>query len=309
MDTKDYFACHYEGYNIKLDYDPINRERTDGADNVLGIYTEEQPLMWELFKGEIQDTVSSLKGDIDFLDIGTGSGFWAIIFAKHIRVRGKIIAIDKSERAVEKANDNLKTNEVDIDLRLERYSINTVPYKSTKAICLTPPYHIYPLEVENHIPQHARGGAYGFDAFKEQLSIAKYHLIEGGKIFFNHMCLGNVEPEYVNFIMEIFDNKPSVKYINIFKPMSTYDFLNKVYEEQYKDFILEISKKYPRIFYTVGSICNDKKNIVYSQKLGISVLSERTWDNRIFLHKEIAKHYYLELGRDEILQKRNYASS
>lgn len=284
----DYLADRFKGFDIELLVDPIRRKRTDDDDNVIGIFYEEQPLMWKLFKDEIAHTIRAAKGTVDFLDVGTGSGFWAITVAKNIG--GRVIAIDKSQRAINIAVENISLNHVCVELRKEIYSRISAPYRQVKAISLTAPYHIYPRAAEENIPQHARGGPNGFEEFKNQIAIANHHLAPEGKIFFNQMCLGDIAPEFVNFIPDLIEGNPSIHYINLLPPIKTHEFLLGVYDNSEIKFIESISAKYPNIFYTDGVIYRDGAGQISSEVLDQRILEGRRWHDRISLHKEIAAH-------------------
>ncbi len=280
-----------EGYvrykNIILRVDTIGRF---SMENVMGIFYEEQPLMWELFNERIRKII--LKGEneeIDFLDVGTGSGFWAIMVAKYIG--GNIVAIDKIARAVEIAEQNIRTNNVKVELRHEKYNENTVPPKSTKVIYMNPPYHIYPPEIENCVPYHARGGSYGFEEFINQLTIARNHLSINGSIFFHHMCLGNDKgPESLKFIPECLGNNISIYILNVLPPISSLYFLEQVYKGKFHSFIHEVTTKYPKLYFTDGIIKWSYKNKIKVENLDNSYLKGKTWEDRINLHFEIYKH-------------------
>lgn len=289
-ETEPYYADSYVGHGIRVQFDPIDRTRTDLDDNVMGIYHEEQVLDWELFREEIGRAVQSKPGTVDFLDVGTGSGFWAIIVSRHFG--GKIIAIDRSVRAVETAWRNALLNDVTgLEIRNEAYCRASAPAGAVKAIYLNPPYHIYPKQLEPSIPLHARGGPYGFEEFKSQLLIAKDQLAKGGKIFFHHMCLGTDKPEFERFIPEIVDGA-SILYYNVFHPIQTTDFLSAVYGTRFNDFTAQISKRFPKLFFCDGSISIDEKSEFSSKRVAEPLLKGRTWDCRVVLHREIAKHAF-----------------
>lgn len=282
----EYLSDHFADYGIKLIYDPANRK---GADNVMGIFFEEQPLMWELFRDEIKKTTRFSQGVIDFLDVGTGSGFWAIVVAKNIG--GIVHALDISKRAILTAKKNAKINDVTINFKNEAYSYSSASPESVKAIYLNPPYHIYPLEIEGFIPLHARGGPLGFEELTNQLRISNKLLSKDGKIFFHHMCLGKDEPEFVRLIQEVIEEGPEIQYVNIFPPMSTRDFLEEVYEGKFKNFIHATSHKYPRIFFCDGVITKGGSKVISSKLLDRRLVKGKTWSDRILLHKFILTLY------------------
>lgn len=289
MTREQYFSDSYAGHGIRLRVDPVDRIRSDDDDNVLGIFEEEQPLMWELFQDELAATIKSVQGQVDFLDVGAGSGFWAIIVAKHFG--GNILGIDKALRAITFARQNALLNGVEVNFRHEKYNFSTVSQKSVKAVYLNPPYHIYPESLACKVPQHARGGGNGFEEFEKQLGIAAGHLAPGGKIFFHHMCLGDTHPFFLSFASEAVGGKPSIEYVNIFPPISTRDFLERVYTtREFSSFIDIVSVKFPRLFFTDGVISMDGKASVMEKNLAPQLAKGRTWEDRVQLHRAIAEH-------------------
>jgi 16S rRNA G966 N2-methylase RsmD len=273
---------------IVLEVDPISRTRCDEDDNAMAIFFEEQPFMWYTLRDKIGHTISNTVGNVDFLDVGTGSGVWGILIAKHFSKN--VIALDISKRAVNFARNNAMKNHVSFDIRNEEYSNSTIGQRQAKVIGLFPPYHLYPKEVEETIPLHARGGVDGQDEFKNQLSIARQHVAENGIIIFNMMCLGaNRSPEYLTYIPELITNKPSIYYTNVFPPMSSDGFLEEVYGNNFQSFQDSITVLYPELFYTIGYIQNDGLGKVQEFRSNVNLIG-RTWRDRIELHKQIANH-------------------
>ncbi len=285
------FDDEAEFAGIHLKVDPIDRKRSDQSDNVMAIFHEEQPFTWEFSMPYIAQALQESNGSIDFLDIGCGSGVFSILVSKHFP-GSKVIALDKSPRAIEQAQDNAKRNGVSFDVKHELYSPESFPKNSAKVIGLYPPYHLYPEEIADKIPQHARGGSNGQDEFKNQLQIADHHLAENGIIFFNQMCLGDAtEPEFTKYIPEYIHNKPSVLYTNVFPPMATDQFLQGVYGEKHPDYVRQTTEENPKVYYNVGVIRRDGKGEIKEVPHSID-LRGRTWDDRIKLHYEIAQHEY-----------------
>ncbi len=213
---------------------------------------------------------------------------WSILVAKNIKANN-IIAIDKSKRAVEWANKNAQLNEVSFAIQNEFYNMSSAPYKSCKVIGIYAPYHLYPKEVEFKIPQHARGGVDGQQIFREQLVVADYHLGDGGIVVFNQMCLGKGgKPAFAEYISHLL-KEVSLEYTNIFPPMKTREFLEKIYEGKYTEYIDQVSEEFPELYYCDGIITKDGKGGITEVKHDID-LKDRSWDDRIKLHHEIAKH-------------------
>lgn len=274
--------------NIVIKVDPINRQRTEDSDNVMAMFYEEQPFMWEFVKDEIDRTIKTVDATVDFLDVGTGSGVWSILVAKNTGAKN-IIAIDKSPRAVQEAQKNADFNGVKFHVQAEFYNMNSAAYRSCKVIGLYPPYHLYPKEIEMKIPQHARGGVNGQQVFREQLCVSNYHLANGGIIVFNQMCLGkNGKPKFVEYIPQLVEGV-SLKYTNIFEPMSTVDFLKGVYGNEFLDYQKELSDEYPELYYCDAFVVRDGKGKIEVVEHNID-LKGRTWNDRIELHKQIGLH-------------------
>ena len=274
--------------NVILRVDPIDRKRKENSDNVMAMFYEEQPMMWEFVKNEIEKSIKKTEGEINFLDVGTGSGVWSILVAKNLKAKN-ILAIDKSPRAIKWARKNAKLNKVNFKINHEFYNISTAPYQSCKAIGIYAPYHLYPKEVEFKIPQHARGGVDGQQIFREQLVVANYHLAKDGIVVFNQICLGrNGHPEFVNYIPQLMESV-SLEYTNIFTPMKTKDFLKAIYGNSNASYVNETSKKFPELYYCDGIIRRDGLGIIQEVKHSIDPRG-RSWKDRIKLHAEIAKH-------------------
>ena len=273
---------------IDLEVDPISRTRCDEDDNAMAIFFEEQPFMWYTLRDKIGHTITNTIGSVDFLDVGTGSGVWGILIAKHFSEN--VIALDISKRAVNFTRSNARKNNVSFEIRNEKYSNSTIGQRQAKVIGLCPPYHLYPKKIERAIPLHARGGIDGQEEFKNQLSIAGQHVAENGIIVFNMMCLGaNGSPEYLAYIPELVTGKPSIYYTNVFPSMLSHDFLQGVYGKHYQSFQDSITVLYPELFYTVGYIQNDGMGNVQEFKSDVNLMG-RTWQDRIELHKQIANH-------------------
>lgn len=287
------FQKEIEFANIFLAVDPINRPRSEDNDNAMAIFYEEQPLMWKMFAEKISSTIKTANGSIDFLDIGTGSGVWSILIAKHIPEAKNILAIDKSRRAIKMAEKNAIENKVKFKLKNEFYNISTAPYQSCKVIGIYAPYHLYPPDIELNIPQHARGGIDGQQVFKEQLISANYHLARDGIIIFNQMCLGRKNfPEFTHYIKHLIPGS-SLEFLNIFPAISTKIFLKNVYGNSSADYVKKISSEYPQLFYCNGIIKKNGNNSITELPMKYS-LQGRTWEDRIAIHKELVK-----LSREE----------
>ncbi len=279
----------YRGLGITIRHDPLTRKERD---NVMGVFPEEQVLTWRLLGDDIVKATEIAEGSIDFLDVGTGSGFWAILMSSQLESRGKtgkVLGIDKVNRAVQFSERNRIENEVLLDLKLEEYSIESAPANSVRVIFMNPPYHIYPTAIEHLIPHHARGGGWGYDEFINWLSIANYHLSENGSIFFHHMSLGDEEPEFMRFIPKFIGGNPSIKYYEIFPSIDSFSFLKEVYREKCASFIYEVAEEFPRLHYTSGVIVRDGLGRTDKKEVPVEYLHGKSWQDRILLHRSIAE--------------------
>ncbi len=280
-DFVNMFTNSVEFENVFLFVDGFNNKRD--ITNTLPILYEEQPVTWLLLKDQF------LNVDVPnpiAIDVGTGSGIWAALIKMNFS-KFEVVAIDKNRKAIEKAKDNFSLNQLDIATKLTYYNIDDFLVSSIDIIILTPPYHLYPKELEKYIPLFARGGNDGQTEFKNQVQIAAKHLKRNGKILFNMMCLGNNEPIYCKYLPNYFSDPICINYFNIFPKIKTNIFLEQVYGNQYKTFQNQLSQKFKYLFYTCGVI---KYNEVYETKeLNHNIVINRDWNDRIILHREINK--------------------
>lgn len=276
----------YKFQDIEIFYDPINRT-TSRLKNVMGIFDEEQPCAWQTYYKDIEESQRTASGEIDFLEIGCGNGFWSILFKKNFG--GNVLAIDKNPRATKLTRLNAKHNNTELEIRCEAYNLATAKYHNVKTFFLNPPFHIYPPEIESIIPLYARGGFDGQQEFKNQLLLANYHLAENGIIVFIMMCLGNDNgPNYINYIHKLMDDNISLYFSNIFNPIPTFEFLSQLYNNDYKEFINNISQKYPKLYYTNGILVRNGKGSIGKVTREFRI-HNKSWIDRINLHKRINK--------------------
>jgi SAM-dependent methyltransferase len=278
----------FTGLGITIRHDPPTRQE---CDNVMGIFYEEQVVTWNLLGDEMVQAIVNGNSSIDFLDVGTGSGFWSILVAKHLNrahKTGRILGLDKVSRAVQFALRNVEENDVAVDVRQEAYNIGSATSNGVGVIFMNPPYHIYPTAMEDLIPHHARGGGWGYEEFINWLSIANYHLADGGSIFFHHMSLGDDEPEFLRFIPKFIDGNPSIKYYEILPSTDSFTFLKNVYREKCGSFIYEVSNEFPRLHYASGVIVRDGLGKREQKDVLSELLQGSSWEDRVHLHGRIA---------------------
>lgn len=278
------YTERFEFEGIKLLSDPINK-RVNENGNVMGIFYEEQPVTWLKNKQMISKVYTTVSGEVDFLDVGSGSGFFSILAKKHFG--GKVVAIDINERAVKFTRENAKLNNVNFEVRLERYCRGSAPERGVKVIFLNPPFHIYPQSIEGKLPLFSSGGPDGQRAFKEQLSIANTHVCEGGMIVFVMECPGrDNKPEFVRYIHDYLDYDFSLLYSNIFSPIEIIEYLKEIYGQRYGKFVYSLVESYSHVFFTCGYIIRNGKGSIKKISLGIDKMG-RTWIDRIKLHRAV----------------------
>tara|TARA_Y100000310_G_scaffold86643_1_gene83505 strand:+ start:1549 stop:2487 length:939 start_codon:yes stop_codon:yes gene_type:complete len=287
----------YEG--IKLSVDPLSRKRTDLDDNTFDIFLEEQPCLWEWSKNLVEETIARAEGSIDFLDVGTGSGIFALLADRYTSAEN-IIGIEKVKNVCEKAKKNGDINKANVDFRHEKYHVSSVPQKSCKVIFMNPPYHIYPPEIEDNLPQHARGGFDGQGVFREQIVAANYHLAEGGILVYHKMSVAKESVGYGHVSSANPEDRQFAKAVmkdcclrssDILRETSTHNFLTGVYQGKHDEFISRFSEQYPYIHFENVVLLRKKEKpfLKIPPRIYIPGL---TWTDRILLHREIAKHAY-----------------
>ena len=280
----DIYSDRIEFDGIELMSDPLNK-RVNHNRNVMGIFYEEQPVTWLKNKQTIRNVYDTVSGKVDFFDVGSGSGFFSILAKKHFG--GKVLAIDINERAVKFTRENAKLNDVNFEVRLERYCRDSAPERGVKVIFLNPPCHIYPQSIEEKLPLFSSGGPYGQRAFKEQLSIANSHVCEGGMIVFVMECPGrDNKPEFVRYIHDYLDYDFSLFFSNIFTPTKIIEYLEKIYGQRYNNFVNSMAQVYSQVYFTCGYIIRDGKGRIEESPLGIDLLGHN-WKDRIQLHQAI----------------------
>lgn len=303
--SEDVLTQTFEGLGVILRHDSLSRQRPSN-DNVLPILHEEHVVTWRLLRDQLMATLleQEQRSMVDFLDVGTGSGIWAILVAKELQRRAtdlrgrRIIAVDKVERMTKACSENLQLNWVRpglVEVLHEPYSLGTAPRRGVRAIFMNPPYHIYPPlpEVERHVALHARGGSLGWDEFRSWLRIANEHLADAGHVYFHHMCLGDQSgPEWQNFIPELIEGVKVISAFDILEPLSTEEFLGRVYAKDHAPFVSEVSATYPLLYFTSGALVREigyrGRPSVLRKPIVSDLLAGRTWTDRIELHRKIA---------------------
>jgi SAM-dependent methyltransferase len=279
--------ARFNGLGLSIWHDL--ESRTSG-DNVMPIYDEEQVVTWNVLGRGMLRHIRSASGAVDFLDVGTGSGFWAIKVAKSLRTsRPVVIAIDEVQRAIDTARTNATENGVKIDLRHESYNSDSVHWQTVRAIFMNAPYHIYPPECGDSVPAYARGGPLGFEEFRTWLSIADDHISRDGAIFFHQMCLGSAAgPEFMSFAPALITGDPSIRYHDLLPPIKTSLFLKAVYGSRYRSFVRETSELFPMLHYTAGAVVRDGRGRREHLVAKADLMAGKTWRDRVAFHRRMA---------------------
>jgi 16S rRNA G966 N2-methylase RsmD len=200
MDWKPCFADPTRGVaffdGITIEADPITDPRRN---RVLPILEEEQVFVCR----QMSDTLE--PGSL-VLDVGTGSGVYAIWAAKH---GCRVVAIDMSERAIKVARENVKTNAQSHDISLSEVEDSLSPEElhqiepgdvclsettfdenfasnfvsAFDLVILSPPYN--PTADNIYPARHASAGINGQRDFEAQVELVPEVLKEGGR------CIGN----------------------------------------------------------------------------------------------------------------------
>ena len=171
---------------VFIEADPITNPRWD---RVLPVLEEEQVFMCR----QMQPLLKNMGGGL-VLDVGTGSGVFAIWAAKH---GYRVLAIDINARALRNAEQNARANRIticdnlealqngSICFALERFDKRWVEKKEElfDIVFLSPPYN---PTCPGVLPaQHASAGEDGQECFQKQIELVPGVLKKGG------FCVGN----------------------------------------------------------------------------------------------------------------------
>lgn len=159
-------------------------------DRVLPIFREEQIFVSRMMRPNLQ------RG-WRVLDVGTGSGVYAIEAAK----KGcRVVAIDNNPRACRFARSNTRLNFVDVaesaaEVREGEIAVLEVEFNGDfdmgefDAIILSPSYTPVPTGLEYIVAPHAAAGPDGLGNFLKQIALVPRSLKEGGLCFGNQLTV------------------------------------------------------------------------------------------------------------------------
>ena len=286
------YSTHANFFGVEIHTDPINRKgRTEEDDTLMCMMHEEQPMIWHCCLPYIKKAIAKSNGEIGFLDVGTGSGVFAVLMAKHFP-KISVVAIDKNPRAAKRAMENARLNGVSFTVKEEFYSPKTVAAHSCRTIGIYPPYHLYPEGYEMLVPQHARGGSDGQREFKNQLSKVGKHLAQDGIVFFNQNCVGTESgPLFLDYYQELVGGQPSMIYTEVFPRICTREFLEMIYRgishPEIDQYIDRMATEFPWNYLVHGVIRQDGLGKVETFTHDYD-LCGMTWYDRAQIHREIA---------------------
>ena len=270
-----------QAFGVSLKTDPANAVIKSEHGKIAYYMLNEQPLTWTLLapfvlEGLVLAKTNSRDG-VGFLDIGTGSGVYAVFAAKMFEFFGledSIVGIDVNPRALEFAKRNLEKNDLveRVELISEWFENTTFPAGSVKTVGIWPPYHPCDAQYQQFIPRHAWGGEDMQEVWRSQIQGCYPALADNGVLIFNQQSPGGSDWRGAQAIAELDHLAPgaSVIFMDLFGPYSITKFLDAIYpNNDQADYRLRMEKKYTTINYLVGAIVKDGlgRKIKFSHKL------------------------------------------
>jgi methylase of polypeptide subunit release factors len=178
-----------------IETDSINDPR---ADRVLPILVEEQILMSRLMRLRLRQLLRGRRSDLRVLDVGTGSGVFAIVAAQE---GCTVVAIDSSARACQFARANigrqakigLAEDETQLGpgkilVRHERFEdLVARGAGEFDVVVLSPPYNPTFPGLAGRVATHASAGELGQDVYEAQIRLVPRVLAQDGVCIGNHM--------------------------------------------------------------------------------------------------------------------------
>lgn len=302
---------------IRINADRITDPRWD---RVLPILEEEQVFMCRVMAA----TLNSRPG-ARVLDIGTGSGVFAIYAA---RLGCRVIAIDISCRAMRFARHNASINKIPIvdhepqpgDIQFIKCSYEDLKGggqdNAYDVVILSPPYN--PTCPIFFPALHAEAGELGQRCFEEQLPHASRLLKQYGVCIGNQMLVVDQSGrfEVMPLLQENFPGG-EFQYLRILPEDNppVEDFLRKQYATYLKESLTPLSlvnaveayirkcslnRKFALVYYELSRVRqapvagSDDAVIFTEKKAEDASRPNKTWRDRIELHRHIIEHTSLE---------------
>lgn len=297
---------------LRIDADLISDPRWD---RVLPVFEEAQVFMCR----QMNDLLEGLPRNSLMLDVGTGSGVFAIWAAR----RGhRVLGLDINPRALRMAHQNALINGVEvydsidalkeggICLMLREFNKSfATDHKFTNrfdCVFLNPPYNLTCPGVKPAL--HAASSEDGQRCFREQISIVPDVVTTQGWCIGIQLTFKNKGG--INALQEIkgsFGENCRIQYSHILNHeyFATKEFLQSQYESYLQEdrstgpnradvqsYIDRVSRNNPQlafIYYEVQKTLDDQAG-TRPKKLRRVFLPKRGWDDRIKLHKEIVNH-------------------
>jgi len=310
---------------IFIEADSITNPRRD---RVLPILKEEQILVCRLLTPLFEGRKNQRRSLV--LDIGTGSGVFAIAAAKS---GCHVVAIDLSRRACECAKRNATLNGIKLaaslsELRRSECGAIWVTEASFDRkfdlgckfdiIILAPPYNPTHTDLGDRVAMHANAGSIGMTAFNEQIRFVRKHLKIGGWCCGNQMTpLTAAAPQNLDcatIIRQSWRKVLAIKRIHdTFEHFSchcvamlpgvcdTNQFLTEQYSrirnqlENFDTWKNAIARKYPQLMLLYFRFQNNSSGVVSLTAENIptengAAIHGKTWSDRAWLHQQIVEH-------------------
>ncbi len=297
---------------ITIETDRITDPRWD---RVLPILEEEQVYMCRMMEPLLR-----AKPGAKVLDIGTGSGVFAIYAAK---LGCQVVAIDVSPRALRFARYNAKMNRITVaeqepgpgEIQLRECSFERLEYENEfDFVFLAPPYN--PTCPGFVTALHADAGELGQDCFRDQLTYAGELMKPDGVCVGNQMVPANEDGALV-LPDELEKSFPGgeFNYIKIISPdIRIGDFLQSQYSNFLKpqlelhpstdvvgEYIERISSQessegkffsliYFQLRHCAADIDNPSRDAVKRNQSETLIPSPGDWSARTSLHRRIVEH-------------------
>lgn len=294
---------------VVIESDPITDPRYD---RVLPVLEEEQVFMCRQMLPVLEEVKKGTNNRPLVLDVGTGSGVFAIWAAKH---GCNVVAIDINPRAMRLAKQNVRKNNlcyadrfnelsdnapiVFLEEKFDAYFANKLDFKEKfDIVFLAPPYN---PTCPGIIPAlHAEAGEDGQQCFDEQIKYVPALLIEGGYCIGNQMTMvfdQNIAAR--DIIRKAFNGLCEIEYTRIIEnDIRVREFLGRQYKthlgssnkKMVEDYIDRVSgeNKFSLIYYQIKKDNKFKcEELSYKNRVSLGMDKCDWWDKRIWLHKQI----------------------